>query len=84
MLGPGMPQLRSHPQEMPVQPVGVYTDEKTAPAHGVRLLTEGEDGWGLNKEQAGPGTCTFYSLDKQICGGFQRGSGDGAGSGVIT
>lgn len=40
--------------------------------------------WSLNNEEAGPGTCMLYSLDKQMSDGFQRCSGNVGGSGVTT
>lgn len=38
----------------------------------------------MSNEEAGPGTCVLYSLDKQMSDGFQRRSGDLVGSGVTT
>lgn len=42
------------------------------------------DGWSLNNDETGPGTCTLHSLDKQMADGFQRRSGDLVGSRVTT
>lgn len=55
--------------------------KKKSPVSGVWLLLEERmDG----DEEADPGTCTLYCLDKQMSDDFQRCSGDLVGSGVTT